>query len=659
MYCSLKKFGFQGSLLRWINTLYTDIKGCILNNGWISRPFNIERGIRQGCPASSIIFVIAVEILASRLRQNKSFKGFQIKLDNKTHTLKLSQLADDTTLFLNSKQEVSLTLNIIEIFGSLSGLKLNRNKTEGIWLGNLKSCKDKVENINFTQKPIKVLGIYFGLNKNECKKLNLQRQYEKSEKIIKDWNKRNLTMLGKITLVKSLILPNITYVASVTEIDKEYLAKFKKIIYSFIWNNKSEKVKRDIISKNYHAGGLKMINIDKYLEAINISWVKKLIENEDLSPNWKVLPRFYFDKFGQEFLIFKMNFNNINLVYKLKELIPQFYLRIIKSWINTKSEKELDHLSYKQIRQQLIWGNKNIKLNGKCLIFKNWINSKILFLNDIIDNKGKFNQNMILDKLSCHANWFSEYSKLMKAIPKQWLQELTKEESLKTKVTIDSEYKFKDKKGKMVSLKNISSKDIYISLLNRYYEKPIGFQKWDNIFILENNTNKRQQMLNYIFYYIQDNKFKMLRWKFLHYILPTKQLLFSWKITKTPLCNICDVIEDYEHYFLTCKFLKSFWDQIKLLLDKLKIGHHIISIKSLLYGYKINDTSYYSINDLITIIIFTVYKGYYISEQKTKQINMFEIFKKEFLQYHEILINKEGKYEKFHNLVAAKIKLIS
>ena len=211
----------------------------------------------------------------------------------------------------------------------------------------------------------------------------------------------------------------------------------------------------------------------------------------------------------------------------------------------------------------------------------------------------------------------------------------------------------------MVSLKNISSKDIYISLLNRYYEKPIGFQKWDNIFILENNTNKRQQMLNYIFYYIQDNKFKMLRWKFLHYILPTKQLLFSWKITKTPLCNICDVIEDYEHYFLTCKFLKSFWDKIKLLLDKLKIGHHIISIKSLLYGYKINDTSYYSINDLITIILFTVYKGYYIFEQKTKQINMFEIFKKEFLQYHEILINKEGKYEKFHNLVAEKIKLIS
>lgn len=60
------------------------------------------------------------------------------------------------------------------------------------------------------------------------------------------------------------------------------------------------------------------------------------------------------DKFGQEFLTFKINFNNINLVNKLKETLP----RIIISWTNLKSEKESDQLSNKQIRQQLIWDNK-------------------------------------------------------------------------------------------------------------------------------------------------------------------------------------------------------------------------------------------------------------------------------------------------------------
>ena len=71
------------------------------------------------------------------VRQDSNIKGFQIKLDEKTHSLKISQLADDTTLFLNSKNEIHQALNLIEIFGTLSGLKLNKSKTEGIWLGRL------------------------------------------------------------------------------------------------------------------------------------------------------------------------------------------------------------------------------------------------------------------------------------------------------------------------------------------------------------------------------------------------------------------------------------------------------------------------------------------------------------------------------------------
>ena len=45
-------------------------------------------------------------------------------------------------------------MNIIEEFGNLLGLKLNKNKTEGIWLGRLKHTKDKYENITWTNEPI-------------------------------------------------------------------------------------------------------------------------------------------------------------------------------------------------------------------------------------------------------------------------------------------------------------------------------------------------------------------------------------------------------------------------------------------------------------------------------------------------------------------------
>ena len=139
-YLSLEKFGFQKSIIKWLRTLYSNIKGCILNNGWISSPFKINRGLLLVCPLSALIFVIAVEILACRIRQDKNLKGIQIKFD---------ELADDTTVFVQSKIEISIAFKIIETFGSFSGLILNRNKTEGMWIGCLKHCKDKIENINW------------------------------------------------------------------------------------------------------------------------------------------------------------------------------------------------------------------------------------------------------------------------------------------------------------------------------------------------------------------------------------------------------------------------------------------------------------------------------------------------------------------------------
>jgi hypothetical protein len=58
------------------------------------------------------------------------------------------------------------------------------------------------------------MSIIFGHNKAECKKLNIEKQLLKSEKIMNSWKKRNIAMVGRIMIVKSLIIPNITYVAS-------------------------------------------------------------------------------------------------------------------------------------------------------------------------------------------------------------------------------------------------------------------------------------------------------------------------------------------------------------------------------------------------------------------------------------------------------------
>ena len=135
----LRKFGFKNDLISWVNTLYKNICSSVINNGWKSDFFEISRGIRQGCPLSALLFIIVAEILANRIRTNEEVSGIQVQIDNETHKLKITQLADDTTLFLKNATEIPTVIKIVEEFGNYSGLKLNKKKTEGIFIGKLKT----------------------------------------------------------------------------------------------------------------------------------------------------------------------------------------------------------------------------------------------------------------------------------------------------------------------------------------------------------------------------------------------------------------------------------------------------------------------------------------------------------------------------------------
>jgi hypothetical protein len=143
------------------------------------------------------LFVLSVEIKASRPRNNKDIKGFQIKIDEESHSIEISQLTDDTTLSCTSKEEIYLAFNEIETFLSFSGLLMNKNKTGGIWVGKIKHSKDKIEGIKWLEKPIKALGVYFGNNEEECEQLNWKNKIDKMNTLFFSWGKRNLTILGQ------------------------------------------------------------------------------------------------------------------------------------------------------------------------------------------------------------------------------------------------------------------------------------------------------------------------------------------------------------------------------------------------------------------------------------------------------------------------------
>ena len=110
---TLQYFNFGPSLTNWIRTFYNNIESCVLNNGWSSNFFNLQRCVRQGCPLSPYLFILSVETLGKAIRANATIEGITV---NNTG-IKISQYADDTTLILNGNQEsLSAALNTIENF---------------------------------------------------------------------------------------------------------------------------------------------------------------------------------------------------------------------------------------------------------------------------------------------------------------------------------------------------------------------------------------------------------------------------------------------------------------------------------------------------------------------------------------------------------------
>ena len=158
-------------------TFYNNIESCVLNNGWSSKFFKLQSGVRQGCPLSPYLFILSVEVLGKAIRANTNIKGITV---NNTE-IKLSQYADDTTLIPNGNQDsLSAALDTTNNFGKSSGLKLNDKKTEALWIGSMEGKKEKLspeKSFKWPENKIKVLGVWISTDPAVTLNMIIQKRW--------------------------------------------------------------------------------------------------------------------------------------------------------------------------------------------------------------------------------------------------------------------------------------------------------------------------------------------------------------------------------------------------------------------------------------------------------------------------------------------------
>ena len=242
---ALKYFNFGNYLINCVDTIMKNSESCVSNNGWLSSFFEVNKGVRQGCPISPLLFIIAVELLAIKIRSNKNIKGLTFKNNGiVTEPQKILQYCDDTTLLLNSTDELLEALKDIDEFRKISGLTLNIGKSIGFGIGASKDIRGNPGNIQWKNKKenTKILGIYFNSSKEASDiEENWIPKIEKIKELAIKLQRRKVTLWGKVLLCKTFLLSQVAYNIQALSMPAKFIVELESICFKFIWKKQNDK----------------------------------------------------------------------------------------------------------------------------------------------------------------------------------------------------------------------------------------------------------------------------------------------------------------------------------------------------------------------------------------------------------------------------------
>ena len=341
-------------------------------------------------------------------------------------------------------------------------------------------------------------------------------------------------------------------------ISQENLRKINSVIYRFIWNPRAkkgkkvtEKIKREILNKDYANGGLKMIDMNKFQDSFLLKWADRLLNSSNDS--WKIIPFIYYKKVGgiSAFLadVKGSNFKGLNLIKS------SFWKKVLSTWLNYKYHDQYT-ISFIPSIYDPIFNNSLIIFKRNTLFNSRCIDKDMYYIKDFLNNEGNIMSftdfNTIFDNsadsLLIYNTIFNSLNKFKEEFKQEFQNNINNGENTSSDTVLCL--------FRGLEVGRINRKTFY-NLISDTKTESIK-EAWRNTYHLNAEDPSIWCVSREC---CSETKLLELQWKILHGIYPTGVLLYKMKIKCNDLCDFCGEIDSISHFFVSCRIIVPVWEE--------------------------------------------------------------------------------------------------
>lgn len=330
LFKTLSAMGFGQRFISYVRTMYSSTESLVKVGGSLTPPFPFEKGIRQGCPLSGLLYSIAIEPLLHTLRNRLGESGLHTPCSPSEKPVVVSAYADDITIFITRDRDFGTVEGVYKLYSQASAARLNLAKSQGLWAGSWVSRRDRPLDFAWNNEGLVFLGVRLG-NSNHYVQQNWQECRQRIDRCLSSWKRLacKMSLKGRVLVANQLAASKLFHIFAALSPPDHVVDELQEKLNNFIWNDGKHWLSRTITFNEQDRGGLGLTCLRARILSFRFNVLRSFLAQPDKHPSFDFI-RYYFRQYrrlGLDCELFATELDPNCLTH-----LPTFQAELMQAW---------------------------------------------------------------------------------------------------------------------------------------------------------------------------------------------------------------------------------------------------------------------------------------------------------------------------------------